>query len=137
MAYIDWEPRFSVGNATIDDQHRELFSLINQSYETIGSDPVNEYTALWTIISKLIDYTRFHFSEEEGMMEQAGYPQLAEHRSHHQALIDKTVQMLDALESGEASIGAERLCQFIKEWIEDHVLTVDQRYSNYLADSRT
>lgn len=133
MAYINWEPRFSVGNATIDEQHQELFSLINRSYETIGGDPISEYEALWTILSKLIDYTRFHFSEEEGMMERAGFPQLAEHREQHRALIQKTEEMLNALENGEAGIGAEKLCQFIKEWIEQHVLTVDRSYMSYLA----
>lgn len=132
MAYINWEARFSVGNATIDEQHQELFALINQAYETIGGDPIHEYEALWAILSKLIDYTRFHFAEEEGMMEHAGYSQLAQHREQHRALIQKTEEMLDTLESGEAAIGAEKLCQFIKEWIEQHVLTVDRQYMAYL-----
>lgn len=133
MAYINWETRFSVGNATIDEQHQELFALINQAYETIGGDPIHEYEALWAILSKLIDYTRFHFTEEEGMMERAGYPQLAQHREQHRALIRDTEEMLNTLESGEAAIGAEKLCQFIKQWIEQHVLTVDRGYMTYLA----
>jgi hemerythrin len=133
VAFIDWDKRFSVGNPLIDEQHQELFSLINQTYEAIGGDPLNEYESLWRVLSALLDYTRFHFAEEERMLEQAGYPKLAAHKELHRDLIKKTEAMLGALENGEAGVDAESLCQFIKEWIERHVLTVDRDYMPYLA----
>ncbi len=133
MAYIAWNERFSVGNPLIDQQHQELFSLIDQAYGAIGGDPLNEYESLWNILSALLEYTRFHFAEEEGMLEQAGYPRLAEHKLLHKDLLKKTEALIGALENGEAGVDAESLCQFLKDWIEHHVLTVDRDYMPYLA----
>ena len=133
MPYIAWSERFSVGNPVIDQQHQELFSLINQAYVAVGGDPLNEYESLWSILSALLEYTRFHFAEEERMLELAAYPKLAAHKELHKDLLKKTEAMLTALENGEAGIDAESLCQFLKDWIERHVLTVDRDYMPYLA----
>ncbi len=133
MAYIAWSERFSVGNAHIDQQHQELFALIDRAHGAIGGDPLSEYESLWDILSALLEYTRFHFAEEEGMLENAGYPKLAAHKIMHLDLLKKTEAMLNALENGEAGVDAEHLCQFLKDWIEHHVLTVDRDYMPYLA----
>lgn len=133
MAYIAWSERFSVGNPRIDQQHQELFSLIDQAFGAIGSDPVDEYELLWRILSSLLEYARRHFAEEEGMLEQAGYPKLTAHKVLHLDLLKKTEAQISALENGDAGVDAENLCRFLKEWIEHHVLTVDRDYMPYLA----
>jgi hemerythrin-like metal-binding protein len=133
MAYIAWSERFSVANAVIDQQHQQLFALIDQAHGAIGGDPLKEYESIWHVLSALLEYTRFHFAEEEGMLERAGYPKLASHKILHLDLLKKTEAMMDALEKGEAGIDSESLCRFIKEWIEHHVLLVDRDYMPYLA----
>ena len=82
MEYIKWKEDLSVGLESIDNQHKELFRLINAFYNSLAAN--SGKAAILQAIIDMEKYTVVHFSEEEAMMQKANYPYFAEHRKQHQ-----------------------------------------------------
>ena len=76
--HFEWQDFFSVGVKTMDDQHRQLFALVDGLSESIqhraSASRRNEKKR------ELISYIRFHFSEEEKLLESHGYSRLSEQK---------------------------------------------------------
>ena len=83
------------------------------------------------VLRRLIDYTVRHFTEEEKLMEKHAYPQLAQHKVEHKALVDKVVAFKKDFDAGGASITPE-LMTFLQKWLTDHIQSVDQKYGDFL-----
>jgi len=123
---IEWEEKYSVGNKEIDNQHKKLFNLAN----TIELAKKSHVTK---IIMGLYKYTRRHFTAEEKMMEESGYPYLLEHKELHDDLITKLNKISETAEMGQ-DIDMEKLRVFVFEWLTDHILKQDKDYMGYLRD---
>ena len=78
---MDWTEDLSVGVETIDSQHKELFKRINNLVAAIKQHRCKD--EIDGTIKFLEDYAKFHFSEEEKRMQQAGYEGLPSHQEHH------------------------------------------------------
>jgi len=81
MAYLEWNGKFSVQVAVLDEQHKKIFAMINDL------DALRERKAearvVGGVLVKLLDYAHHHFSTEENSMAEAGYPDLEAHRLEH------------------------------------------------------
>jgi len=123
MAYFDWNKDFETGIASVDQQHKRLISLVNQIHDAVeagqGDDKISE------TLNALVDYTRFHFSDEEEFM--AGIPDydIAVHQRHHQAFVEElTAMMLSYGHSGKLT--GMQLATFLKGWLMEHFLKEDR-----------
>jgi hemerythrin len=125
MEYIKWNEELSVGLPLIDDQHKELFRLINAFYNRIA-DKMGK-TAILQAITDLENYTLIHFSEEERMMKVAGYPYLDEHRREHMQFIETVADFRKRYDSGRLLLSLE-VSGFVKQWITNHIKKTDQQY---------
>ncbi len=130
MLLIKWRNSYSVGIDQIDTEHKKLVELINEVFMVVR-DKGDEQT-LNRAVEELVAYTRYHFSAEESAMEQAGYPDLDEHREEHQRLENEVVDFHQRLqeEGGEIRID---LYHFLRDWLIHHIIECDMRYSSYLA----
>ena len=45
-------------------------------------------------LDELVDYTKTHFTYEEGLMEQNGYPDFDSHKAQHKQMIEKVGEVL-------------------------------------------
>jgi hemerythrin len=59
------------------------------------------------------------------------YPKLLEHRQKHETCT-KQVQDLEAKLFAEASVLTIEVMDFLKHWLEEHILAEDTRYGAYL-----
>ena len=66
-AFVNWSDEMSVGVATMDSQHQRFFQLINQLYAAMKSGKGSG--VLGTILAELAQYTEYHFSAEERLLE--------------------------------------------------------------------
>ncbi|KJU82799.1 hemerythrin-like, metal-binding domain protein, partial [Candidatus Magnetobacterium bavaricum] len=66
MPFIVWNDNIGLGIREIDDQHKALIDIINNLFDAMSAKRANEI--LSGIFKELIDYTRYHFSAEEGLM---------------------------------------------------------------------
>lgn len=129
MAFIEWTDELSVGIGTVDGQHKVLIGYINELEEAIAGGTAREVVGL--ILNGLSSYTRAHFMYEEMLFDLHGYPETEGHKAAHGKLFDRVGEYRDRFTGGEGDIGPE-LLEFLKAWLNKHILKEDMAYSGYL-----
>jgi hemerythrin-like metal-binding protein len=130
MAFMDWQAAYSVGVLSIDEQHRGLLDIINRLHGVMKRG--GAVVELQGVLGELVAYTRYHFSHEEQMMERCGYPELAEHKSKHSALVGQVEAFQRELVGGRATVSLQ-LMTFLKDWLSKHILETDMRYRSHMT----
>ncbi|OMH25892.1 bacteriohemerythrin [Motiliproteus sp. MSK22-1] len=125
MALFVWEPRFETGQGLIDTHHRKLVELINALGEAVAHNS-QQSGAIADVYRQLVDYTRYHFSSEEKLMQQAGMDQLAfqQHQETHRSFICSLESYSD--ESFDQATG-EALLDYLVKWLSKHILLTDKQ----------
>ena len=127
-ALMPWTDDLRIGVRAMDEQHRVLVGLINQVHRSAGHDRA----ATGQVLSALAEYTKVHFSAEERLMREHGYPDFDGHEQRHHDLLAKVEQTFDRYRAGD-DVGAELLA-FLKEWLRHHILKSDRKYAAYLNE---
>jgi hemerythrin-like metal-binding protein len=129
MALITWNEKFSVNITEIDSQHKKLIELINELHEAMkvakGQD------VMGNILSELVNYTVYHFGTEEKLFQKHGYAEYITHKKEHDDLTKQVVAAADKFNKGGNIITVE-VMNFLKDWLQKHILTVDKRYAPFL-----
>jgi len=124
MALLVWEEELSVGDVQIDDEHKHLFSLMDQLYEAMRSGlPRDEVGRL---LDELVRQTEHHFAEEEAFMKKVGYAEFAEHKTEHERLLRDVYEVQSRFHSGAISITVS-VSNYLAAWLKDHIKTHDQK----------
>jgi hemerythrin len=126
---VAWSENYSVGVQTLDSQHINLFDLLNELHERMksGTDVGNT----GPLLRRLLDYTRFHFTAEEKVMQAAHFPGFAKHREQHDAMTQRVTEFLVLYESGHKVLNVDLLF-FLRDWLHNHILREDREYSAWL-----
>ncbi|MEK6673351.1 MAG: bacteriohemerythrin [Nitrospirota bacterium] len=133
---MQWTEDLSVGIKTIDDQHKELFNRINSLVDTI-KDHTCKYK-IGDVIKFLEDYIVEHFSLEQKIMRESGYPNYDPHRLQHEKFIQNFFELKVELEKIEAwrRPGSYDLSvatnQIVVDWILDHISMIDKQLGEFL-----
>ncbi|MCX8069707.1 MAG: bacteriohemerythrin, partial [Thermodesulfovibrionales bacterium] len=127
--FIEWSDVFKVNINKIDEQHRELFRLINGLYDAWKGKKSKD--TILSLLNGLINYTATHFKTEEDYFQQYGYPETSTHMEAHKALVKQALELKEKFEKGQISIDIETM-NFLKNWLNNHILKIDKKYSNYL-----
>ena len=130
---LAWDADYRIGVETIDAQHQRLFDIGNRFYAAWRARSGRE--ALGRIFDELLAYTRYHFAEEEKLMQEIGYPGLAQHRRSHAELVELVGRFQRQLQSGAQGVETEAL-EFVKTWLNIHVLEGDRDIGDFLLRSR-
>ena len=132
--YLSWNDSYSVGIESIDNDHKKLILLINNLQTSIDYKTDNEFEK--QTLDDVVDYTKYHFTREEDLMEKDGYSDFVAHKAQHQKMIDKVTELVQAYEKDESKgikAGAiESLLMYLKSWLINHINGTDQEYSEYL-----
>jgi hemerythrin-like metal-binding protein len=129
VAYIDWTDSLSVGIDIIDEQHKVLIKIINDLHEAMKAG--QSKSIIKDVLARLIDYTGFHFSTEEKLMDKYGYPEAAGHKKIHKDLVDDVLELQKKLDKSELTLGVHVLT-FLKTWLNDHILKTDMKFGGFL-----
>jgi hemerythrin-like metal-binding protein len=122
MTVLEWKPQFSVGNAAVDHEHRELVDLINSIHAGIseGADREQLVSGLGEIFAQIAA----HFALEEKLMRDAGYDGYEPHKNDHESLLDQLADIIDDVElSGTYDVHA--LSSALTPWFSEHFRTHD------------
>ena len=115
----------------LDEQHKRIVDMIN----TLISD--REATVRSETISEMLDgltkYAMNHFREEEQLLEEHEYPDLASQKEEHTAYRIKVVAFCQSTISYEDSVPAE-LLKFMHGWWVNHILESDMKYRTFLTE---
>ena len=123
----EFDESLVTGNEMIDSQHKELIDKINKlldSCETSNEKPV---------AIKTLDYTEFHFGEEEKLQESISYPGIEEHKKEHdklRAVVKDLYNMLEE-EEGPSDAFVEQVNKNVIEWLYRHIKGFDRSVAEY------
>ena len=128
MALFNWNHSFSVGLEEIDNQHQKLISIVNQLETAV--DEGKERQHLTSILKDLSDYTSYHFRDEEALMKRHDYPDLQSHHEEHEDLLSKVTTFRQEFLLNQLDVVL--MLEYLKEWIVNHMLSVDKKMGEYL-----
>ena len=130
MPLMQWTEELSVGVESLDDDHRQLFAMVNGLFDAIeGGTGAGLMSALF---DALLAYTRDHFAREEALMAERHYPELAAHRVEHAELAERVHALRRSfLTDGGDGVGQELLVLF-KTWLTSHIRVTDRAYRPYV-----
>ncbi|ADD67151.1 hemerythrin-like metal-binding protein [Denitrovibrio acetiphilus DSM 12809] len=129
-----WTSSLESGNATIDEQHKELFEHINNFFDSISREFSHEITV--RTLNYLVKYVRFHFSTEEELMRKSGYPDLKEHMSAHRNIVNTLMACYKKLiSSGNSERVEDELTTLLQVWFVEHIMGYDLRLAAYLRSN--
>ena len=132
--FFEWSDNMSVGIAEIDEQHKTLVDILNRLFVAVVQRESNEITI--EILDTLVDYTKTHFGLEEKLLQEAGYnpEEFAAHQREHRAFVEKiSIAANKHLVEGK-SVSFE-IINFLKHWLQDHILVTDKKYATALHGS--
>jgi hemerythrin-like metal-binding protein len=91
-----WDDNFMTGIQSVDDQHRDLVNMINE-FASLFSENSLEFSDIETIFERLADYAKYHFDEEETVMQTAGLDSrhFNTHKEIHQGFLSDITYMHD------------------------------------------
>jgi hemerythrin len=126
---MNWtEEGYGTTVAACDEQHQELFNRVN-ALHTAVSDGVR--TEIGNRLDKLIEYVVEHFTDEERLMEEKGYEDLASHRKVHAELVNTCTDLQGKFHANEAEVDTGTMT-FIKDWLDNHIPIIDRKYGPVL-----
>lgn len=131
MALFEWNDSYSVKVGLFDGHHKKLVGMINELHQAMMSRQAS--AVIEKILDSLVDYTKYHFTEEEKLMKQHGYPGYEQQKKEHENLVSRVVEIQDKLKKGSMSVTLETMA-FLKSWLSDHILVSDKKYSQFFAD---
>ena len=127
--YLEWKDEYCVGIGSIDQQHRKLVNLINQLQTAIDYSTGEEFER--DALDELVDYTKTHFSYEEGLMKDNDYPDYEQHKAQHQKMFKKVEEVLAEYEQDQDTAMSNAV-EYLKDWLINHINGTDKQYSSYL-----
>lgn len=131
MALITWtEEQFGTSVSTADEQHQELFDLLNTLHETI---PGGDREEIGAKLDAFLDYVVMHFQTEEELMQSNGYPEYEAHKAEHDKLIATATEIQKGFKEEGKELSQDSTT-FVKDWLTNHIPTIDRSYGPFLNE---
>lgn len=109
IAELEWRDDLCVGEPTIDDQHKGFIDLAKRIGSLISAQAPS--ALILANVEAIVVSTGHHFTTEEGILNQVGFPEVASHRLDHAVIYDQVsglVARLSVQSSGEEIATAVR-----------------------------
>lgn len=131
---IVFDEELYTGNELIDNEHKELIDRVNKLVESCENGK-EKVTAVKTL-DFLMDYTEFHFSDEEKLQQEVGYDKLEQHKGQHEDFkksVDELRQMLEE-EEGPTDAFVQAVNKNISQWLVNHIQSWDKAVAEYIRN---
>jgi hemerythrin-like metal-binding protein len=133
--FIEWSDKYSVGIIKVDDQHKSIVRMINELYAGCreGKEKANEIFR--KTIKGLVEYIQLHFKAEEGLLIKYKYPEngFRAHKIEHEKFVVKVSEMLNDFKENRIIV-LDDIIIFLKDWLLNHIATIDKVYFEFLKE---
>jgi hemerythrin len=129
MKTLVWTDDLNTGIDVIDGQHRRIADSINKLNLALNSpdaDPDSRKKIVHDVIDEMTDYTLFHFTFEEAMMDDVDYPFAGAHKRLHELFAEQIAQYNERNQAGEDV--AQELHGLLCRWLFNHIRNEDAAY---------
>lgn len=123
-----------LGVELIDDQHKELFSRVENFIKTLRSDALweNKLRQVNETLEFMKVYVVEHFRDEEEYQLKIGYPAYEQHRQVHADMVAFVQRVSEEYEkSGYNELLIQQFAGRLLTWLINHVASEDQKIADY------
>ncbi len=124
-----WDDRYDTGIRIIDEQHRELFRLVNDLRRMVQDG--TERGTVADLLEQLVIFTKLHFDTEEALMGQYDYPDLSGHASEHASMLTSLRELLAKFHESHQTM-AMLVPTFMEGWLRHHISDGDFGFKTFL-----
>lgn len=129
---VQFTDKYLTGIAVIDKEHRELFRIIGEVYRVIADEFISDkYDEIVSLLEQLMDYTKFHFADEEEYMKSINFDGLEAQRRAHDAFVARLEEMNLGQVDERQQETLEELMEFLTEWLVNHILNSDKKIGEW------
>ena len=133
MSQIEWKDSLSIGVELIDDEHKMLIQKLRALSDAFNQG--QEQNKILKTLDFMIDYTEFHFTDEERVMTATDYPGLDEQKKQHREFRQTLNNILeDYQDEGPTKALAESVNVFLINWLFGHIKGTDQKLGVFLQE---
>ncbi len=129
LVKLEWKTIWECGNPIIDEQHKKLIELANSLID-LASHKVSTETAI-SLFNQLIEHLIHHFTQEEQIIADAGFPDTPRHAERHQNLVKKILRLNNNLMRAELT-PSTFFTFLVDEVIVGHMLIEDVLFFPYI-----
>jgi len=127
---ITWSDKFSCGVKLIDDQHKTLVELVNEMFNHVTGNDLQEHNYFNRVINDAVAYVKTHFATEEKLMLATKFDGYTEHKKEHETFILAVVENIKDYEAGKR-LTLSTFTRFLKDWVLSHIALMDKKYFEY------
>ncbi len=129
---IVFDESLRTGNERIDSEHQELIDRVNKLVESCEKG-TEKMTAIKTL-DFLMDYTEFHFADEEKLQKEVGYDKFDQHHQMHEDFKKSVGELHEMLEEEEGPTDAfvQAVNKNISEWLVNHIQGWDKAIADFI-----
>ncbi|MGB5474643.1 MAG: bacteriohemerythrin [Gammaproteobacteria bacterium] len=124
-----------VGIAEINKQHLRLasyaveFSMIVD--ELSGREVTNQdWRRIDALFSKIMRYVATHFTEEEALMREYGYPDYAAHKKLHDKFSAEMIKLQADINNRNIKF-KKKMSSLLWDWLYHHINEIDYQYRDF------
>ncbi len=126
-----WDSTLATGFQEVDLQHKKLVAIIEEVRLALESEAKDYTIAISKAVKSLMDYTEYHFSEEESLMKKHEYPSIEAHKKEHAAFVSRVKELLITVNSQNKEAG-EKFYSFLGTWLFAHIARSDKAWAVYI-----
>ncbi|MBD3330474.1 bacteriohemerythrin [Candidatus Peregrinibacteria bacterium] len=134
MKFI-WQKKYSVGLQSLDEQHKHFFEITNKLHDLLKNYSGAQEKELEIIFDELLNYALYHLAEEEEFFLKCKYEETEVHCKMHETYREKMRdyrQKIRECSKSEKIKLAKEAQKYAVNWLSEHILKVDQRYTSTL-----
>jgi hemerythrin len=136
-----WNVSYETGNEIVDNDHKEIFNLVE---DVLSSSLMPRKDKVESAITFLANYVARHFANEEKLMTEPAFPQMAEHKKEHADLLAVAVglqkkfindgYLLGELnENNDLHLSME-INKTVITWLTKHVMGSDKKMAEHYRE---
>jgi len=124
---LQWNPRLSIGNETLDAQHRALLAHCQALADCLAEAGPEADARFRSTFDELMTLSREHFAAEEALLARSGYPELDTHRNEREEFDYLAAEIVTT-----EHFDKQELQTFLSLWWSGHILGSAGRQRPYL-----
>lgn len=127
-----WSDVFSIGNKAVDRDHQRLLEIYNELGGFLKMD--YDRSKFAETLSKMSDYSIYHFNREELYMQKLSYPDFESHKKQHKEfIIEVSTYNSNFLTANPPDPSV--VVSFLENWWINHILQIDRKYEKFREEN--
>jgi hemerythrin len=133
---VTWSNTYSSGVKLIDEQHKGLVDLVNEMFNHVNGNQVQELNYFNRVIQEVVNYVKVHFATEEKLMIATKFSGYSEHKKAHDSFVLTVVANIKDYQEGKR-LTLSTFTKYLRDWILSHIAVMDKVYFGYFKKIAT